>query len=143
MLLSCPHCQTKNRIPESRLDEDLTCGRCRQPIFEGHVLPIGESDWLGFEQYSKRLMVVDFWAEWCGPCKAMAPQFELVASQLPAIRFVKINTDLAPKLSARFAIRSIPTLLLWKDGRELSRQAGALPAGALRAWIDSQASMQR
>ena len=58
MLLSCPHCQTKNRIPESRLDEDMTCGRCRQPIFEGHVLPIGESDWLGFEQYSKRLMVL-------------------------------------------------------------------------------------
>lgn len=140
MLIRCPHCKIKNRIPEDRLDEALQCGRCHQTIFEGAVVDLSESEWADIANHSNRLMVIDFWAEWCGPCKTMAPQFEIVASQLPAIRFAKINTDLAPNLSSTLAIRSIPTLLLWKNGRELDRRAGAMPASALRAWLERHGS---
>ena len=118
MLLSCPHCQTKNRIPESRLDEDMACGRCHQPIFEGHVLSIGESDWLSFERHSKRLMVVDFWAEWCGPCKMIAPILDELAKDYDGrLRIAKMNVDENREVPAKFGIRGIPTLMLFKNGQ--------------------------
>lgn len=137
MLIRCPHCQTKNRVPEARVDEPLQCGRCHEPIFEGHVVDMSEDDWSGLAQHSKRLMLIDFWADWCGPCKMMAPTLTQVASQLPQIRFVKINTDEAPQLSARLAIRSIPSLLLWRDGVEIDRRSGAMPLNALKSWLDA------
>jgi len=133
----CPHCQAVNRLHEERAGEKPRCGRCHQPLFNGPVeLTAGT-----FETHVSRNdipVLVDFWAPWCGPCKMMAPQFVQAAATLePRVRLAKVNTEAEPDLGARFGIRSIPTLALFRDGREVARQAGAMAAGDIVRWVQS------
>jgi thioredoxin 2 len=132
----CPHCDAVNRLPRERLGEGGTCGKCHRPLFTGHPVALDEAR---FERHATRSdlpLVVDFWAEWCAPCKMMAPAFEAAAAQLePAARLAKVDTEQAQGLAMRFGIRSIPTLAIFRGGRELARQAGAMDADRLLAWV--------
>lgn len=137
--LVCPHCQAVNRVPADRLGASPTCGQCHQPLFTGHPLAVDEA---GFQKHLARNdipVLVDFWATWCGPCQMMAPHFAQAATQLePRVRLLKVDTDAEQALGARYAIRSIPTLALFKGGRELARHAGAMQAAGIVQWVRSQ-----
>ncbi len=133
--IPCPHCDTLNRVPRSKLAAGGRCGQCHQPLFEGRPLAL---DAVHFERQldkSDLPLLIDFWAPWCGPCRVMAPEFERAARRLePRLRLVKVNVDENPAAAQRFAVRSIPTLVLALHGRELARTAGALSAVQLEDW---------
>ena len=135
----CPHCHTTNRVPRGQLVSAPDCGKCHQPLFTGHPVALSEA---AFEKHIARSQVpvlVDFWAPWCGPCRAMAPQFEAAARELePQMRLAKVNTEEAQALGARLQIRSIPTLALFVGGREVARQPGAMGAADIVRWARAQ-----
>ncbi|MDZ4814153.1 MAG: thioredoxin TrxC [Pseudomonadota bacterium] len=134
--LTCPHCDSVNRIPESRLAESPACGSCHKPLFTGHPLTLTDANVEKVLARNDIPIVVDCWAAWCGPCRQFAPSFEKAAAAFePRIRFAKLDTDANPQSSARFQIRSIPTLILFGGGEEIARQSGALPYGAFTQWL--------
>ena len=133
--VACPSCLAANRVPAARLGEDPKCGKCGAALLDGASAELGEAQLEQFVQRSQLPVLVDFWAPWCGPCRAMAPHFERVAQALNGrVRLVKVNTEEAPALAQRYGIRAIPTLVLFKDGVEQKRMSGALDAGALERW---------
>lgn len=135
MLLSCPACGTTNRIPDARLHDDPVCGQCGAQLMAPDPVNLSDAALPKFIAHTGLPVLVDFWAAWCGPCRTMAPHFAAAAQQLPDVRFVKVDSDAAPQASARHAIRSIPTLILFQGGAEFARQSGAVPTAQLVAWL--------
>lgn len=136
MLITCPHCQTRNRVPDERAAQDPSCGRCGRALLDGEVLALDEARFDAMLTGSELPVLVDFWAPWCGPCRMMAPQFEAAARALKGqALLVKVNSDEAQGLSARYGIRSIPTLIHFEGGRERQRISGALQAPQILQWL--------
>jgi len=133
--IACPQCLAANRVPAARLAEDPKCGKCGAALLDGAPVELREDQFESFVQRTQLPVLADFWAPWCGPCRAMAPQFERAARDLKdRVRLVKVNTEQAQGLAARYGIRAIPTLVLFKDGAEVKRTSGAMDAGALARW---------
>ena len=132
----CPHCQSVNRIPADRDATRAKCGRCKKRLFDGRP---HAADQAGFDKHIARNdipVVGDFWAEWCAPCKAMAPVYEQVTAELePAFRFLKVNTEAEPALAARYDIRSIPTVMVFHKGAIIAQRSGAVDRNTLRSWL--------
>jgi thioredoxin 2 len=136
--LVCAHCDSVVRVPSDRLEQQPRCPKCHHALFEGKPIELKTSSFDKHLSRSELPLVVDFWAPWCQPCRAMAPHFEAVAQRVePRIRLAKVNSDDEPALSARFGIRGIPTLIAFKDGREVARQSGAMDASTLERWLQS------
>ncbi len=137
--LVCPHCNAINRVPAERLAQGPNCGQCHQPIFDAHPVELTAATFPRHAGRSDIPLLVDFWAPWCGPCKTMAPAFEQAAAMLePHMRLAKVNTDVEQTLGAQYGIRSIPTMILFRNGREVARQAGAMGAGDIVRWARAQ-----
>ncbi len=132
MLITCPHCQAKNRVPDERTQQDPVCGRCGLELLDGKPITLSDASFDAVVKGSELPVLVDFWAPWCGPCRQMAPQFEQAAAQLKGqALLVKVNSDENPRLAQRFAIRSIPTLVKIRQGLEVQRVSGVLPAAQI------------
>ena len=135
----CPHCQTINRVPDHRLADGGNCGKCKKPLVTGKPVALSEAGFARFISKSDLPVLVDFWAEWCGPCKMMAPAFAEAAGLLaPKVVLAKVNTEQAQNLSMQFNIRSIPSLVLFKNGREVDRMAGATNTQGIVGWVQQR-----
>ena len=133
----CPHCEALNRLPDNKPAQAAHCGKCKQRLFTGEPLPVNQQQFERQLQKSDVPLVVDFWAEWCGPCKMMAPVFAQAAAKLePQVRLLKVDTESEQPLALRYAVRSIPTIMIFFAGQEKARIAGALDLNRLQTWVN-------
>jgi len=134
----CPSCQGVNRVPTARLNDDPHCGKCKKSLLTGKPIELTDANFVKFTTKNSLPVIVDFWAEWCGPCKMMAPAFAEAANELKTSAVLgKLNTEVAQQTSARFAIRSIPTMIMFKNGKEVARQSGAMSKDQIVQWVRS------
>jgi thioredoxin 2 len=142
MNLVCPACAATNRVPDARLHEQPVCGRCGAELMAPGPVDLTDATLPAFVAHTGLPVLVDFWAEWCGPCKMMAPHFANAATQLVDVKFAKLDTDAHPQASAAYAIRSIPTLILFRGSKEVARQSGAMSSADLVRWVKAQLATQ-
>ena len=136
-IIVCPHCSGLNRVPNQRLTEKPTCGKCKQRLFNGKPVALTDANFNQHLNGSDLPLVVDFWAPWCGPCQTMAPAYEQAAAKIePRAILAKVDTEQNQQLAQRFAIRSIPTLAVFKAGKQVASQPGAMSLGQLVQWIE-------
>jgi len=133
-IVVCPHCGKKNRLPAAA-NGFPRCGNCHQPL--PWAVDAGDDDFTDIAEHADVLVLVDMWAPWCGPCRQVSPALEQIARDLAGkIKLVKVDVDAVPKLSERFSVQAVPTLMLLRNGQVVARQAGAAPARVLREWVD-------
>ena len=132
----CPKCGATNRLPAGKPALEAKCGKCGEKLFSGTPAILTDANFNKTITRSSIPVVVDFWAEWCGPCKMMAPEFAKAAARLePQVRMAKLNTETAQATAAQYGIRSIPTLMIFKDGKVAAQQPGAMPAAQIEQWV--------
>jgi thioredoxin 2 len=136
MLITCTHCQAKNRVPDERLGENPNCGQCGQALLDGHPADLSDASFGPVIHGTELPVVIDFWAEWCGPCKMMAPQFKQAATLLKGRALLaKVDSDACPRASVQNRIRSIPTMVMFLNGQEVRRVSGAMSAQQIEQWV--------
>ena len=138
MLLVCSHCAATNRVADDRLADGPVCAKCGTALADPKPVDVADAVFPKFIRATEAPVLVDFWAAWCGPCRQMAPHFAAAAQQLPEVRFAKVDSDEAKQSSAAYGIRSIPTLVLFKGGKEVARRSGASTAADIAAWTKAQ-----
>lgn len=137
MIIMCPSCGGLNRVPDEKLATQPTCGKCKNNLFTGSPIEMTGAQFLRALQKTDQPLVVDFWAPWCGPCKAFGPTYSKATAQMePKARFIKINTEVEQQIGAQFNIRSIPTLAIFKDGKEITRMSGAMDLNGFTQWVN-------
>lgn len=137
--IACPNCLKANRVPSERLADGPKCGNCKKPLFSGQPMELTTANAASLLNNTDIPVLVDCWASWCGPCRSFAPVFSQAAGQFePKLRFAKLDTEANQQLGARWNIRSIPTLILFKGGQEVDRVSGALPGPQLKQWLSQQ-----
>lgn len=136
---TCGHCNIKNRLPAERLGDKPKCGKCKALVFGGNVIELNSGNSASLLTHNDLPVLVDCWAPWCGPCKSFAPVFEQAAKELePKLRLAKLNTEQEQAIAGRWQIRSIPTLILFKNGKESARMSGATSLANLKQWLAQQ-----
>lgn len=138
--IACPTCGTSNRVPTEKLALQPKCGKCGEALFAGHPVEINDANFAAMVSGTDLPVVVDCWATWCGPCQRFAPIFSEATEKLePGFRLAKLDTDANQETAARLGIRSIPTLILFKGGKEAARISGAMPLGPFMEWVQQHA----
>jgi thioredoxin 2 len=140
--VGCPHCRTTNRVPSTRLGDSPNCGRCKRPLFTGHPVELDDQNLASLLEHSDIPLLVDCWAEWCAPCRVFAPVFAQAARELePKLRLAKLDTEAHPGIAAQWNLRSIPTLILFRAGKEADRVSGAMSMPQLRHWLQQSGAV--
>ena len=136
LVVACPTDASLNRVPLAKLDQNPKCGRCHNPLFQNKAVELNAANFHSHALKSGLPLVIDFWAEWCGPCRMMTPNFEKAASLLePRVRLGKLDTEAEPAIAQRYAIRGIPSMVMISKGREVARTSGAMPTAAIVDWV--------
>ena len=137
IVVACPTDAALNRVPRAKLDRRPKCGKCGNPLFQGKAVELNAANFDRHALKSDLPLVIDFWAEWCGPCRMMTPNFEAAAARLePRVRLAKLDTEAEAAIAGRYGIRGIPSMIMISKGREIARTSGAMPTGAIVQWVE-------
>ena len=137
LVVACPSDGSLNRVPRAKLHSNPKCGRCHNPLFQGKAVELNAANFDTHALKSDLPIVIDFWAEWCGPCRMMTPNFEMAAPRLePRVRLGKLDTEAEPAIAQRYSIRGIPSMVMIRKGREVARTSGAMPTSAIVDWVE-------